>query len=353
MAYLEFEGVGIAGLGAAVPRQIIDNLKYTTHFSVQDAADIVAKTGIRQRRFAAATTCASDLCFAAADSLLNEMSVDRSDIDLLVFVSQTPDYRMPATSILLQERLGLSKSTIAFDIGLGCSGFLYGLSVVYALMQQQGLRKALLLDGETRSKVYSPRDRKTAFLFGDGGVAALIDRDAAYGHSWFSLNSDGSRADLIKIEAGGYRKPSSPDTLVERVVDEEGNIRSDEQAYMHGADVFNFLLSEVPRDVRQLLERVGCTAHEMDYVLLHQANNYMNDYLIKKLKLDRERVPSSIAKYGNTSSVSIPLTLVSELGGKLKAHQRVLMSGFGVGMSWASAVLDLHNCHLSRIVEVD
>jgi 3-oxoacyl-[acyl-carrier-protein] synthase III len=174
MAYLEFFGTGILGLSAAVPRHVIDNYSYTEHFPADDVRDIIDKIGVKERRFADTETCASDLCFAAAEKLFIDMDVDRSEIDLLLFVSQTPDYRMPATAIILQHRLGLPDTTVAFDISIGCSGFLYGLSVAFAMLQQKGFRRALVLDGETRSKVYSPKDRKTAFLFGDAGVAALM-----------------------------------------------------------------------------------------------------------------------------------------------------------------------------------
>lgn len=352
MAYLEFNNVGIAGLSGAVPETVIDNLQYTSVFSPEEARDIVAKTGIKQRRFADADTCSSDLCYAAAEKLLKEMKEDRSKIDLLVFISQTADYRMPSTSILLQHRLSLSKQTMALDINIGCSGFIYGLSVVYSLMQQGSFRMALLLDGETRSKVYSPKDRKTAFLFGDAGIAALIVKGANYGKSYFSLNSDGSRESLIKIEAGGYRFPSSVETLRERVVDEDGNIRSREHGYMNGADVFNFVISEIPKDIKKLLERTETSMDHVDYILFHQANDYMNDYLIKKLNLNREKVPSSISKFGNTSSVSIPLTIVSELANQLNSRKKILLSGFGVGMSWASAIIDLVDCNIPSIVEI-
>ena len=176
MALLEYDGVGISALSAAIPHTVINNYKYTQYFPEEQVKEVVDKVGVYERRFADENTCSSDLCLAAAERLIADSNINREEIDLLVFLSQTPDYRMPATSILLQERLGLSHSTIAFDITLGCSGFIYGLSVIYALMQQKGLRKALLLDGETRSKVYSPKDRRSAFLFGDGGVAALIER---------------------------------------------------------------------------------------------------------------------------------------------------------------------------------
>ncbi|KAA6302447.1 MAG: 3-oxoacyl-[acyl-carrier-protein] synthase 3 [Candidatus Ordinivivax streblomastigis] len=352
MAFLQFDAIGISGLAAAVPETILNNYEYTSHFPKEDVKEVVDKIGIKERRFADANTCSSDLCFAAAEKLLTEMSVNREEIDLLVFVSQTPDYRMPATSLLLQERLGLAHHTIAFDINLGCSGFIYGLSVVYGFMQQQGIRKALLLDGETRSKVYSPKDRKTAFIFGDGGVAALIERNEKYGKSYFSLNSDGSREGLIKINAGGYRNPSSLETLKEKVVDEYGNIRNDEQGYMNGGDVFNFVIREVPRDIQSILEYSQTDQASIDHFIFHQANDYMNSYLIKKLKIDKAKVPSTIAKFGNTSSVSVPLTIASELQHNLHSKKTLLLSAFGVGMTWASAILNTDDLFIPDLVEV-
>lgn len=352
MALLKFNNIGISGISAAVPKHVVDNYAYTEYFEKEDVKEIVDKIGIKERRFADAATCSSDLCFAAANKLIEDMKIDKSEIDLLIFVSQTPDYRMPATSILLQERLGLSKSTAAFDISLGCSAFIYGLSAVYAFMQTGGFRKALLLDGETRSRIYSPKDRKTAFLFGDGGVAAIIENGEQFGESYFSLNSDGSKESLIKINAGGYRNPSSVDTVKENIVDEYGNIRTEEHGYMSGADVFNFVLLEIPKDIKSLLEYSETDSTKIDFFVFHQANSYMNNYLAKKLKLDTTKVPTCIEKYGNTSSVSIPLTIVSELQRNLDGNKKMLLSGFGVGMSWASAIINTSNCHVSDMVEI-
>ncbi len=353
MALLKFNGIGISAIAGAVPKNVINNYEYTAHFPAEDVKEIVEKTGIKQRRFAEEGTCASDLCFAAAERLLNDLEVDRSEIDLLVFVSQTPDYRMPATSVILQDRLGLSKSTAAFDLNLGCSGFVYGLSTVFSFMQQGSFRKALLLDGETRSRAYSAKDRKVAFLFGDGGVAALVERDGKFGDSFFSLNSDGSRESLIKIDAGGYRNPSSAETVRERVVDEYGNIRTEEHGYMNGADVFNFVLREIPKDLKGIMKHGGVEKEDIDYFVFHQANRFMNNYLAKKMKLDTEKVPTSIEKFGNTSSVSIPLTIVSELKSALPGKKKkLLLGGFGVGMSWASAVLNFTDCQVSPLVEI-
>lgn len=352
MALMRFDGVGIAALAGAVPRTVINNYEYTDFFPQDEVREVVDKIGVYERRFADENTCASDLCFAAAEKLFADNGIDRNEVDLLVFLSQTPDYRMPATSIQLQHRLGLPSSTIAFDISLGCSGFIYALSIVYSFMSCHGLRKALLLDGETRSKVYSPKDRRSAFLFGDGGVAALIERDEKFGRSYFSMNSDGSRGDLIMIKGGGYRHPSSAETLEERVVDEYGNIRNDEQGYMHGGDVFNFVIREVPKDVKRIFEYSGLNAEDCDYYVFHQANNFINSYLAKKLRLDGSKVPSTISKYGNTSSVSVPLTIVSELKGRFETPKRLLLCAFGVGLSWATGIITLDGCRISDIVEV-
>lgn len=349
---MSFNNVGITGMTAAVPRYIIDNYEQDLYFKKEDIKEIIEKIGVKERRFADENTCSSDLCFAAAEKLISGMNIVRDEIDLLIFISQTPDYRMPATSVILQERLKLLSSTIAFDITLGCSAFLYGLIIAYSMISAGVISKALILDGETRSKVYSRKDRKTAFLFGDGGVAALIERDDKFNKSWFSINTDGSRESLIKIPAGGYRKMSSSETLKEKVVDEYGNMRSEEQGYMNGADVFNFVIREIPKDFNRLVKYSGVEISTIDFFVFHQANSYINGYLAKKLNLPDEKIPSTIEKYGNTSSVSIPLTIISELKRKLSDHKRLLLSGFGVGLTWGTAIIDVENCYLGDIVEV-
>ena len=352
MATLKFSNIGISALAACVPSRVIDNYKYTEFFPEEDVKKVVDKIGVRERRFVDEKTCASDLCFAAAEKLFADNNINREEIDLVVFISQTPDYRMPATSILLQDRLGLSKSTIAFDVNLGCSGFIYGLSIVYSFMAQSGLRKALLLDGETRSKVYSPKDRTSAFIFGDAGVAALIERDERFGDSHFSLNSDGSRGELIMIPGGGYRNMSSAETIKEKVVDEYGNIRTDEHGYMKGGDVFNFVIVEIPKDIKRLFAEANENISDMDYYIFHQANDFINSYMAKKMKLDKEKIPSTINKFGNTSSVSVPLTIASELKGKLDGKHRLMLSAFGVGMAWATAIVPFVDCKISDLVEL-
>ena len=340
-------------MAACVPSRVIDNYHYDLDIWPEDEVKkVVDKVGVTERRFADEKTCSSDLCFAAAEKLIADNNIDRSEIDLVVFLSQTPDYRMPATSILLQDRLGLPMTTMAFDVSLGCSGFISALTIVYSMMQNGGFRKALLLDGETRSKVYSRKDRREAFIFGDAGVAALIERDEKFGESCFSLNSDGSRGELIMIPGGGYRNMSSAETIKEKVVDEYGNIRSDEQAYMNGADVFNFVIVEIPKDIKKMVAASGVDVQDLDFYVFHQANAFINNYIAKKMKLDKTKIPWTIQKYGNTSSVSVPLTICSELKDQMQGEKKILMSAFGVGMAWASAVVPFVDCKISDIVEI-
>lgn len=354
MAFLHFNNVGVTAMAGCVPKRVIDNYHYDLDlFPEEDVRKLVDKIGIHERRFADEGTCTSDLCQAAAERLLADNDVDRNEIDLLVLATHSPDYKMPATSILLQQRLGFPVTTIAFDINLGCSGFLYGLGVVYSMMEQRGLRKALLLAGETcGSKFFSRKDRTSAFIFGDAGVAALITCDPRFGESWFSLNSDGSGSDFIMIPAGGFRHQSSMATLEEKVVDEHGNIRSDEHAYMKGGAVFNFVMNEVPKDFARLADWSGQDVQKMDYYAFHQANSLINGLLVKKLKLDPAKVPVNIHKYGNTSSASMPLVIISELKDKLQDEKRLLLSAFGTGMSWGTAIVPFVDCKISEMVEI-
>jgi 3-oxoacyl-[acyl-carrier-protein] synthase III len=349
---LRFGGVGISGLSAAVPTTCYDNLSPGNGFTETEAAAVVDLTGIRRRRVASSEICASDLCHAAADRLLDEMTIDRATIDALIFVSQTPDYRMPATAILLQDRLGLSSDTAAYDVNLGCSGFVYGLSMAYAHCRQPSVRRVLLLNGETRTKAYSLRDKATGLLFGDAGAATLVEKQEHEDESAFSLHSDGRRGDLIMIKSGGYRNPSTPESLVEKTYG-DGSVRTDEHGTMNGRRVFEFVIEEVPQDIRLLLAETGLKTESFDAFVFHQASRVVNESLRKKLKIPNAKMPYSLHNFGNTSSVSIPLTMVTELAEMLRrgAH-KLLLCGFGVGLSWASASITTRDLYVSKLIEV-
>lgn len=352
MAYFTTKGISLTALAGAVPKEIIHNRSYQKDFFSQETInEVVDKTGIEERRFAPEGMCASDYSYAAAEELLTKLDIDRTSIDVLIFISQTPDFRMPASSIILQERLGLPKSCAAFDVNLGCSAFVYGLSIAHGYLQNPSINRVLLLDGETRSRVYSSRDKKTAFLFGDGGVAALLEKNQST-KTTFTLNSDGARSSYIKMDSGGYRSPSTVNSLTKIIKDEFGNERLSEHGYMKGSDVFNFVISEIPKDIEFALDQSNLSKEQIDYFVFHQANNFMNGYLGKKLKLSKSKVPNSISQFGNTSSVSIPLTMVSELADENIKGSNLLLSGFGVGMSWATAVIENFNGQILPLIEV-
>ena len=352
MSLITFNNVGISGISAVVPQNVIDNRYFTDIFNEKEIENTIKTTGIAERRFADEGICSSDLCFEASKILLDEMKVEKESIDLLIFISQTPDYHQPATAPILQHRLGLPKSTGSFDINLACSGYVYGLSTAFSYVSQKGIDRVLLLVGETLSKIISKKDRATSLLFGDGGTATLIEKNEDNLTSYFSLNSDGFREGVLKIAGGGYRIQSSAETLEEKKY-EDGSIRNKEHLFMDGIEVFNFTMREVPKDIKRILKFSNKNLEEIDYIVFHQANKFMTDFFAKKLKCPIERVPYSLQKFGNTSAVSIPLTIVSEMRDTLiDKTKQVIMCGYGGGLSWGTALLNLNNVYISELVEV-
>jgi 3-oxoacyl-[acyl-carrier-protein] synthase-3 len=352
MAILSFDRIGITGLAASVPKQKIVNAEFTDFFTLEEVQSAIQKSGVAERRVVDDKTCASDLCYAAAQALLEEMRIDRNEIDVLIFVSQTPDYRMPVTGTILQDRLGLAKTTAAFDINLGASGYVYGLALAYSFAQQESIRKVLFLDGETRTKVYSFKDKVAGLFCGDGGSATIVEKIDYANPTYFSLNSDGSGSRIIWIKGGGYRYPSSAETLREKEY-EDGSIRCDEQVVVDVAGFFDFASREIPADMVRIFEYAGENYEAMDFYLLHQAVKSLNDQIAKKMKLPADKLPSSIHKFGNTSSVTIPLTMVSEIRDELRqGKNRLFLCGFGAGLSWASAITSTNRCLIPKLVEI-
>ena len=348
MAKITFHGVGIKALSACVPPEIVYNKDLGYLIPEEEIEKTISNIGIEQRRIAAPDVTASDLCFKAARRLMEDNQIAPESIDVLLFMSQTADYRIPATSCLLQQRLGLPRETLCFDISLGCSGYLFALSTAFAYASMQGINRVLLLDGETFSKIVNRRDKVDWPLYGDAGTATLIEK-GDYGDSTFMLYTDGSGENTLKIHAG-MRNPITPDSCVERE-QEEGNIRSDLEVFMDGMDVFNFAISKVPKSVKLLLKETDKTIDDVDYLVFHQANRFMMDFFVKKLKISPDRVPYCISKYGNTSSASVPLTVSSELSGQLDGSHTVVMSAFGAGLSWGAAIMQMRDCKVSPVIE--
>ena len=324
----------------------------TNYWDSELVARMVEKIGIYERREADNKTCSSDLAVAAAEKLFIDNHINKEDIDALIFVSQTPDYRMPATAFLLQHRLSLSQEIGVYDVNLSCTGFINGLFLAYSLLQNEGVNKVLLLNGETRTKVYSQKDKKGAFMFGDAGSAALIDKSEKYRSTFFSKVSDGEHAHLEMIHGGGYRNPSSAETLKERIMDEQGNIRNDEQVFGLGEDVMSLFMRVMPRNIKSLMDYSGISPEAIDYFVIHEGSRYLSSFIRKKLKLPEEKTPSILATFGNTASVSIPLIIISELKNKMDGEKALLMAAMGAGMNWASAIINTVDCNVSDLVEL-
>ena len=349
MAILRYNEIGIAAMAACVPPIIESNRDLSYFMSEEEIQKAIQNIGIEERRIAGQNVCASDLCFKAAEKLLVDNEIDKSTVDALIFVSQTAYYHQPATAPILQQRLGLSKDTLSFDINLACSGYVYGLSAAYAYASQPGINRVLLLVGETMSKIVSRYDKVNTPLFGDAGTATLIEK-GNYGDSVFSLHSDGSGYEVMMIPDGGFRNPSCCDSFVDEV-DANGDRRNREQFRMDGMAVFNFGMNVEPRDIKNLLDEAGLDLSQLDLLIYHQANKFMTDFFTKWLKFDKAKTPYSIKKFGNTSSASIPLTIVTELHDGYPERKNVILSGFGAGLSWGSVLLSLKKCAISELIE--
>jgi len=332
----------ILDLAAYLPEQILSNEELAALYPEWPAEKILAKTGIRSRHVAAPGQTASDMAYEAARALFAQGAVGAEDIDFIILCTQAPDHSLPTSACILQDRLGIRRSAGALDINLGCSGFVYGLSLAKGLIETGVARRVLLLTADTYSKLIHPMDKSVRTLFGDGAVATVVA--AQEGESErigpFVFGTDGSGAKNLIVEAGGFRQPCTPQTAFE-TSDSSGNVRTAEHLYMNGAEVFSFTLKEVPLAVNGLLDKAGLSRDDIDFFVLHQANRFMLDALRKKIAVDTEKMPVCIENYGNTVSSTIPLTLIQMRNeGKLVSGTRLMLVGFGVGYSWAAAVIN-------------
>ncbi len=336
MALSKIEGCGIAGISVRMPGRIQDNL-LEGPVPEKDRAAYVQATGIRYRRVADEGVSSGDLCALAAEGIVNKLGWSRSEIRVLVFISQTPDYLIPNTSGLLQNRLGLSKDCMALDVNLGCSGYVYGLQLIMALLNSlEPGAKGLLLVGDVSSRCTSPLDKSVYPIFSDGGSATAIIRDNS-GPCWFNLQTDGSGWQQIMIPDGGMRRPFNESSLIMEQ-EAEGIVRNRLQMRLDGIGIFHFAQKEVVPNLNKLLEFAGKSMEDADYVVAHQANKLILENLRKKAGVEQDRWPMILHDFGNASSASIPLAIVKTLADKTE-DSHLLLSGFGVGLSWGSGFL--------------
>jgi 3-oxoacyl-[acyl-carrier-protein] synthase-3 len=351
MAIFSLGGIKLTGLSAAVPRKKENNIDYQW-ISVKERESLIKNIGVETRRVAEKGTTTADLCVIAAEKLLNELQWNRNEVELLIFVSQSRDYLVPTTACIVQDRLGLPHSCLALDIGLGCSGYVYGLSVISGMMQSGMIKKGLLMVGDISTLTTNYRDKSTYPLFGDVGTVTAIEYDADAPLMHFNLQTDGAGYKAIMIRDGGARNVMSKKSFDVKKIS-QGIYRSPLHLQLDGIEVFNFTLREVVPNIKALLKETGKSLEDIDYVVFHQANRLINETLRKMLKLDPAKVPYSIREFGNTSGASVPLTMIVALAEALKAGKtRLLLSAFGVGLSWGSAIIETEQLCIPDLIEV-
>ena len=352
MDNMKFEKINISGISAVVPKNVINNMTAHSHISIEEKVKTNQLTGVKEYRKAEPSLCTSDMCQKAAEILFEYMDISPAMIDAILFVSQTPDYLMPSTACLLQDKLSCTRDTIAFDINLGCSGYLYGLYTACSFIQGGGLDRVLLLCGDTQTKLCYEKDKNVSFILGDAGTASIIERNDNADDIKIKLMSDGSGYDKLIVPAGGFRTPSTSKTRVVRK-QKDGILRSQEHLYMQGMEIFNFSVTDVVSTIKEFMLSENIEVSDVDYLVLHQANKFMTDKIARKLKFPIEKVPYSLGEYGNTSSASIPLTIVNSINqNKFRGHNNCVFSGFGVGLSWGVANIALNQISCPPIYEI-
>jgi len=338
-------------LAAAVPKNREDN-QDLDKLSEKIRAEIIERVGIRYRHVALEGLTASDLCETSASKLLSRLKWKNEDVGLLVFVSQTPDHIVPGTATQLQDRLKLKQDAICIDINQGCTGYVYGMSVVTAMMQAYQIPKALLLVGDTITKMVSKEDNSIQPIFSDAGSATAFELNSSAANMHFKLGSRGSDYKAIHVSDGGFRHQVSIDSLKAETVT-EGITRQKNQLNMNGQAVFTFGLSTVAKSISDLLSEQKVEPESFDYLVLHQANQLLNDSIVRKAGFSKGQAPSSLHDFGNTSCATIPVTLISELAEQLGTKRlKLLLSGFGVGLSWGNVILETENVTCLPMIHV-
>lgn len=317
-----------------LPERVVTNEELVKEFPEWSVEKIADKVGVNERRVVVEET-ATDLAVCASEKLFSKGTVQKEDIDFVLFCTQSPDYKLPSSACIIQDRLGLGMHCGAFDYNLGCSGYEYGLAVAKGLIVAGVAANVLLLTGETYNKYLHPRDKGNRTIFGDGATATVISTEGFAEIGAFSLGTDGSGAADLMVKSGGAR---FPDKLDDVKYDEGGNPVSSDHLFMDGQEVFMFSLVRVPRMVKDVLVKNGLQMDDIDLFVFHQANKYMLEHLRKKLKIDENRFFVNLANVGNTVSSTIPIALCeAREQGLLKGN--VLLAGFGVGLSWGATVL--------------
>lgn len=352
MAFLEIHNVAIRGISACVPKNVEEN-KDLPFYAPGEAEQVIAATGIERRHVTTPEQTASDLGLGAAEKLIEVLGWEKESIDILAFCTQNPDYQNHPDSFVVHEKLGLLERTMCLDFYHGCPGWVVSLSAVSSMLSAGVIKRAILVDSDTVTKDYDNGNREERPLFGDAGTATALEFDPAAKPMYFNIGTLSEDGRALAREVGGYRTPFTIETLQKDLDRKAGRLTGqDGLDTMDSMDVFSFAITKVPKALKKIIAEYGIEIDGIDNLVLHQANKVILENIAKRLNVPMENVPLGLRNYGNTTSASIPLAMVTERGAAMAGHQRNLVCGFGTGLSWGAAYLETENVICPPVIEI-
>lgn len=333
-------GLKIKNIEYYLPANLVTNEDLQAQYPLWDVAKVGVKSGVLQRYWASDTETALDLASKAVSSLIESGGLDIKEVDGIIFCTQSPDFIMPSNAFLIHKAFGFRSGVWAFDYNLACSGFVYGLAIARGMFATGLANKILLINADTYSKYINKNDRSTSVLFGDGAAVTILENTEKDSVIDIALASEGSAFESFYIPAGGSRYPKSEQSKI-AIADNSGNIRTDEDIHMNGFAVWKFISQTVPDQIKTLLKKNNMGFEDIDHIVFHQASKLTLDSLVKALGVDPEKIFCNLHQVGNTVSASIPIALKDAItANKIKRGDKILLSGFGVGLSWGSLILE-------------
>ena len=351
MGYIKVNNVKFRGMSACVPSKVEENKDFP-FYEPGEVEQVIASTGIERRHIATPDITASDLCVKAAEKLIEELGWEKDSIDLLAFVTQNPDYVNLPNSFVVHEQLGLSENTVCVDYYHGCPGWVVALSSIGSMMANGSLKRALLLDGDTVSKMQYANDREETPLFGDAGTATALEYDVEASPMYFNIGTKSEDSKSLTRLNGGFRNPYTLESL-KLELDKRSGASSDfsSTGKMDGMDVFSFAITKAPKSLKKLCSEYAIDIEDVDFLYLHQANKLIVENIAKRMKMPMVKVPMSLKNYGNTTSASVPLTMVSESASLLSnGHMKNLACAFGTGLSWGAVYFETDKIVIPELI---
>ncbi|MGM9779468.1 MAG: 3-oxoacyl-ACP synthase III family protein [Prevotella sp.] len=353
MAFLKVEKVAIRGISGCVPSQVEENISLPFYSSKEEAEQVIAATGIERRHITSPSTTATDLCFAAAEELIKALGWAKESVDLIAFATQCPDYVNHPNSFIVHDKMGLSENTICIDYYHGCPAWVISLSSVMMMMQSGMIKRAILLDGDTVSQIQDKQNREERPLFGDAGTATALEYDESASEIYFNIGTKSEDGKALIKEDGGFRNPYTMESLHFELEKRAGNISPEQVSNkMDSMDVFSFAITKVPKALKKLCSEYGINMDDITNLYLHQANKLILANIAKRMKVSMDKVPMSLRDYGNTTSASIPLTIIVNNEGKADVNERILACGFGTGLAWGAVYFETRNMICPKIIEI-